>query len=200
MASTPAVARNHFWAIDVEGNGGRPPEIVELAAVEVVNLELSGRQRQWLVRPRRPIQPMATRIHGLTDDDVAGAPTIEEAAEDVLQTLSNTPVVGHNARVELDVVSRSISGWNPRNVIDTLKLAKAIRPDLASYALGALGAIFGRLEDASRLTNRRHHSAFFDATLTALIFLDLLRAADAAHLNDALLAADILNPRQARLL
>ncbi len=95
------VANGHFWVVDVEGNGGSPPQIVEMAMVEVRNLQLTGKQLHWLIRPKEPIQPAVTRIHGLTDADVADAPTMEDIADDVLTWLNNTVIVGHNVRVEL---------------------------------------------------------------------------------------------------
>src|SRR5260221_7385240 len=122
------VEGNRYWVVDVEGSGGAPPEIVELAMLEVVDLKLTGNQRHWLIRPERPIQPTASRIHGLTDADVSDAPSIEDIADDVLLWLDETPIVGHNVRVEVDIISRSIPDWSPRVAIDTLKLAKAQRP------------------------------------------------------------------------
>ena len=120
--------KNRVWVVDVEGSGGTPPEIVEMAMLELVDLKITGRQRHWLIRPDRPIEPAATRIHRLTNADVADAPSIGDIADDLLLLLDETPIVGHNVRVEVDIISRSIPEWTPCVAIDTLKLARALRP------------------------------------------------------------------------
>ena len=191
---------NRYWVVDVEGNGGTPPEIIELAMVEIADLKLTGKQRHWLVRPERPIQPAVSRIHGLTDADVADAPSIEDITDDVLLWLDQASIVGHNVRVELAIISRSIPDWKPRAAIDTLKLAKALRPGLDSYGLENLGVAFGHSEAAAQSTGRGHHSAIYDATLAALIFIDLLSAVPDARRADVLRDANILDPPQATLL
>lgn len=189
-----------FWVVDVEGNGASPPEIIELAMVEVVNLAITGNQRHWLVRPEQPISPVASRIHGLTDNDVADAPSMEDIADSVLPWIEGTPIVGHNVRVEVDILTRSLPDWTPTVAIDTLRLARALRPGLESYALGKLGAHFGLEREAGERSGARHHAALFDATLTALILIDLLKNLPATKRQTVLQDADILDPKQGSLL
>jgi DNA polymerase III subunit epsilon len=191
---------DRYWVIDVEGSGSTPPEIVELAMLEVADLKLTGNKRHWLVRPKQPIEASATRIHGLTDDDVVGAPSIEDIAGDMLEWLEDTPIVGHNVRVELDIISRSVPDWTPRAAIDTLKLARTLRPGLPSYGLEKLGTALGYSDEAARRSESRHHSALYDATLTGLIFIDLVSTLPDDRRTAALRDANILDPRQGSLL
>ena len=195
-----ALAEDRFWVIDVEGNGASPPEIIELAMIEVVNLSITGNQRHWLIRPERPITAVASRIHGLTDADVANAPSMDDIADAVLPWIEETPIVGHNVRVEVDILARSLPDWVPGAAIDTLKLARVLRPGLDSYALGKLGTRFGFEQAAAERSGARHHAALFDATLTALIFIDLLQGMPVAGRQAALRDADILDPRQGSFL
>jgi DNA polymerase-3 subunit epsilon len=194
------VASDHFWGIDVEGSGGTPPEIVELAMLEVEHLALTGNKRHWLIRPEQGIRPAATRIHGLTDDDVLDSPSMEDIADDILQWIENTPIVGHNVRVEVDILSRSIPDWSPQVAIDTLKLAKALKPGLPSYGLANLGTELGLADQAAQRSGQGHHSALYDATLTALILIDLLLSLTSERRAKALQEANILDPRQGSLL
>lgn len=194
------VTMDRFCVIDVEGSGGSPPEIVELAMVEIRGLTLTENRRHWLVRPDRGIEPSATRIHGLTGADLIGAPAIKDIAEDVLEWLEDAPIVAHNVRVELDIISRSIDEWSPPGAVDTLKLAKKLRPGLASYGLANLGDELGLSIRAAELTGRAHHSALYDATLTAMIFIDLLGPLTGERRAWAISEADILDPRQGSLL
>lgn len=194
------LAREKFWVIDVEGNGGTPPEIIELAMIEVADLALTGRQRHWLVRPEHPILPSATRIHGLTDDEVAGAPSIDEIGDEIVTWTDQAMIVGHNVKIELDIISRSIPDWKPVAAIDTLKLARTLKPGLDSYGLENLGKVMGHSKEAGRLSGKRHHSALYDAILTALIFIDLISSLAPDTRLEALLSADILGSRQGTLL
>jgi DNA polymerase III subunit epsilon len=195
-----AIMNGQYWAIDVEGSGSTPPEIVELAMLEIADLRLTGNKRHWLVRPKQPIEASATRIHGLTDDDVIGAPAIEDIADEMLEWLNDTPIIGHNVRIELEIISKSIPEWSPRAAIDTLKLARALRPGLDSYGLEKLGIALGHSDEAARLSESRHHSALYDATLTGLIFIDLASSLPDDRRTAVLRDADILAPRQGTLL
>ncbi|MCJ9690505.1 3'-5' exonuclease [Rhizobium sp. PRIMUS64] len=163
------------WVVDVEGNGATPPEIIEIALLELIDLEPTGRAFHWLIKPNESISAAVTRIHGLTDADVADAPTIDDVAEDILTWTDGGVIVGHNVRVELEVISRSIPEWQPSAAIDTLKLARSLRPGLESYGLEKLGSALGLTAEAERQTGLRHHSAEFDVVLTGLLFSSLLR-------------------------
>lgn len=189
-----------FWVVDVEGSGGSPPEIVELAMLEVENLALTENRRHWFVQPERGIQPAATRIHGLTDDDVAGAPSMDDIADDVVMWLEGAPIVGHNVKVEVEILKRSLPDWTPSAAIDTLRLAKALKPGLASYGLANLGTEFGLADQAAQRTGAQHHSALYDTTLAALLFVHLLSPLTTDERDTALRDANILDPRQGSFL
>ncbi len=194
------MSEERFWAVDVEGNGARPPEVVELAMQEVVGLRLTGRRLHWLVRPSTPVTPFASGIHGLTDADLADAPSMEDIADDVVTWLQDARIVGHNVKVELDVLGRQLEGWRPSQAIDTLRMARALRPGLPSYGLDRLGGSLGVRETAASLTGRGHHSALFDATLAALVFVELLSALPTELRPAVVRDADLLNPGQGRLI
>jgi DNA polymerase III epsilon subunit-like protein len=189
-----------YWVVDVEGNGAMPPEIVELAMVEVNDFTLTGNSRHWFLRPDQPITPAVTRIHGITNADVANAPSMEDIADDLLLWLGQFPIAGHNVRVELDALSRAIPEWHPRQAIDTLKLAKILRPGLPSYGLEKLGQALGQAQEARRLCGTTHHSALYDATLAGLLFVDLLSSLPVEPRAAALHACDILDRPQGALL
>lgn len=195
-----AIAEGCFWVIDVEGNGGSPAEIIEIAMVEVNNLSITGNQRHWLIRPEQPITAMASRIHGLTDVDVANAPSFEDISDTILPWIETTPIVGHNVRVEVEILGRSLPDWVPLEAIDTLKLARTLLPGLNSYALAKLGVYLGFEQEAARRSGAQHHAALFDSVLTALIFVDLLKRVPETDRSAALQDADILDRKQGSLL
>lgn len=79
------------WVVvDVEGNGQRPPDLVEAACLPIDGA-VPGEARTWLVRPPRPITGLVRRIHGIRDADVATAPATADVAQSVSCTVTFTP-------------------------------------------------------------------------------------------------------------
>jgi DNA polymerase-3 subunit epsilon len=191
---------DHFWVVDVEGNGASPPEIIELAMVEIRSAELTGRTHHWFIKPNKPISPHVTKIHGITDDDVAREPSIEDIEDDVCLWLEDVAIIGHNVRIEVDALKFGLTQWVPLSAIDTLKLAKKLKPGLTSYSLQNLGIEFSLTQQAVELTGKSHHSALFDAALTGLLFLELLKLVPDADRHRVIADADILDPAQGSLL
>jgi exodeoxyribonuclease X len=110
-----------YAVVDAEGNGQRPPDLVEISVVAIKD-GLIAQARNWLVRPPRPITPMARRFHKITDDQLADAPNVADIEEDLRHALSDR--VAHNAGVDLGVLGRELPGFQPAHVLDTLKLAR----------------------------------------------------------------------------
>jgi len=168
-----------FVVVDVEGNGQQPPDLVELAAVPVVD-GVIGEPASWLVKPESPIKHFATRIHGLTNNDVAECPTFEAVKLDVLMALSHPAIVAHNAHVDLGVLQRKLTGWEPPEVFDTLKLARRLVPGMDSYRLGNLVEAFKLAEGLP--DGLSPHRATYDALVAARLFV--LLATKAASLEE----------------
>jgi exodeoxyribonuclease X len=125
-----------YAVVDVEGNGQQPPDLVEVAVVPIVG-GVIGEPKSWLVKPERPIMYFATRIHGLTNDDVADAPAFADIEDEVRRFLDDSVLVAHNAHVDVTVLQRHLGEWKCPEVFDTLKLAKRLLPNQMSYKLGA---------------------------------------------------------------
>lgn len=174
------------WAVvDVEGNGQRPPDLVEIAVVTVEGGAV-GTARTWLVKPPRRILPMARRFHGITDQDVADKPTVAEVAEEIARLLRGAVFVAHNAHIDLDVITREIAGFAPDDgVTDTLKLARRLIADQPSYKLGSLVGTLGLSADLP--IGLKPHRAEYDALVCARLLVRL-----AAELGDGCSVGDLL--------
>ncbi|MFD7445416.1 exonuclease domain-containing protein [Streptomyces sp. NPDC059909] len=168
-----------FVVVDVEGNGHQQPDLVELAAVPIVG-GVIGEPVSWLVKPDAPIKYFATRIHGLSNKDVADCPSFEAVKVDVLIALSHPAIVAHNAHVDLGVLQRKLTGWEPPEVFDTLKLARRLVPGLDSYRLGNLVETFSLAEGLPE--DLSPHRATYDALVAARLFV--LLATKAASLEE----------------
>jgi len=190
-----------MWAVDVEGNGANPPEIVELGIVEMDDLQLTGNVKHWQFRPEHEITPAVSRIHGITNDDVADAPPIEDVIDDILLWLEESPIVGHNVRVELEALSRVLPDWKPAAAYDSLKVARALLPNEEKFGLERLGDVLG-LNDAASLAvgGGAAHSGPYDAAMSAILLERLLSPLPQTERDKILMDADILNSRQGTLL
>jgi DNA polymerase III epsilon subunit-like protein len=168
-----------FVVVDVEGNGQQPPDLVELATVPIVG-GVVGEPLSWLVKPDASIKHFATRIHGLTNKDVADCPSFEAITGNVLAALDADALVAHNAQVDLGVLSRKLPDWESPEVFDTLKLARRLVPGLGSYRLGKLVEAYSLAEGLPDDLNP--HRATYDALVTARLFV--LLATKAASLEE----------------
>jgi DNA polymerase III epsilon subunit-like protein len=153
--------------VDVEGNGTNPPDLVEVAALPIRD----GRPdkttaKAWLTRPNRPVTPFATKVHGLTNDDLANKPAWAEIANDVQNFLGTAWFCAHNVHTDYRVMAAHLPQWKPAGVLDTLRLAKATFPELGRYSLDAL--IEHVKPDLNEAPAQRHR-ATFDAFATAQI-------------------------------
>lgn len=163
-----------YVVVDVEGNGHQPPDLVELAAVPIVGGSI-GEPKAWLVRPDQPIKYFATRIHGLSNQDVADAPTFAAIKDDVLAALDAGALVAHNAHVDVSVLQRKLGDWKTPEVFDTLKLARRLLPDASGYKLGTLVDSFNLAEGMPG--GLSPHRAGYDALVAARLFVHLAATA-----------------------
>jgi exodeoxyribonuclease X len=159
-----------YVVVDVEGNGHQPPELVELAVVPI-RAGVIGEPVSWLVKPDHPIKPFATKIHGLSNQDVAACPLLADVSAQVVAALDADALVAHTAYVDMAVLRRELPGWKAPEVFDTLKLARRLIPNMRNYRLGTL---VDRFQLADGLPDGlRPHRATYDALVTARLFVHL---------------------------
>lgn len=83
--------------VDLEATGLWPghDRIVQIAAASIFP---DGSVTTWssLVNPEQPIPPVVTKIHGITDEMVASAPTFAQLAPTVVALLSDRDLTGYN--------------------------------------------------------------------------------------------------------
>ena len=86
-------------SLDLEATG-TDPTTARIIEVGIVKRYPDGRTDtvSWRVSPDVPIPADATRVHGITDADVAGELTFAAVAEDVARNLRDCDLVGFNLR------------------------------------------------------------------------------------------------------
>ena len=88
--------------LDTETTGLSPAEgrIVEIAAVEMLDGKLTGREFHQLLNPEHPISEEITEITGINDAMVAGKPTFADIAQAFIDFVGNDKLVVHNAEFD----------------------------------------------------------------------------------------------------
>ncbi len=141
-----------YVAFDLETTGlmAETDRIVEIGAVR---FDPEGRELgrfEMLVNPERAMSPSAQRVHGITDADLAGAPTAGLALPRFLDFLGDDPettrLLAHNAAFDAGFLGRELGrlGVAPPGfrVIDTLALARRQVPEAHDYRLDTLARLF----------------------------------------------------------
>lgn len=157
-----------------------------IVQVAVVRMMPDGTRDEWqsLVNPGMPIPPEATAVHGISDADVADAPSMEDVATEILGQLEGCDLAGFNVlRFDLPFLSEEFHrvgiDWDTSNirVIDALRIYHHFeKRDLSAAARFYLDR---EHEDA--------HDALADVQVTADVLLAQLgRYAELPRNVDAL--------------
>lgn len=146
--SLESVLTDGFVAIDLETTGLDPGQdaIVEVAAIHFVGAR-PGRSYVTHVNPGRPISPESTRIHGITDDMVAGGATIREALVELERVCASHVLAGHGISFDLAILGRErrAHGLTPvtNPALDTMRLAAALHPDWERFSFDEVASRVG---------------------------------------------------------
>lgn len=121
-----------FAVVDLETTGA-DPQTAEIVQVAVVQIDMGQQTSSWksLVKPTAPIPAEATAVHGISNNDVADAPSWEEVMADYLARTEGRVMVGYNAiRFDWPILRRYLqsSGIVPNNrgILDAFVLIKHI--------------------------------------------------------------------------
>ncbi|MFC7735438.1 DNA polymerase III subunit epsilon [Roseomonas sp. GCM10028921] len=162
--------------LDTETTGLDPAtgdRVLEVAAIEVVNLMPTGRSFHRLINPQRDIPPEASKVHGFTAADLADKPLFAELLPELLGFLGEDPVIAHNAPFDFNFLDHEFDRCGtpriPRSrMVDTLEMAKKRFPGLPN-SLDALCRRFG-----IDLSARTTHNALLDVQLLGQVYLELM--------------------------
>ncbi len=164
-----------FSVFDTETTGLLPhkDEIVQLAAVRVLNGRIvKGEVLNQLVDPGMPIPAASTKVHGVTDAMVAGAPGIAAVGAAFHQFSREAVIVAHNAPFDMAFLRRhggamGVSWDHP--ILDTVLLSAVVFGASETHTLDALCDRLGvTIPEAER------HTALGDARATAEVLVRLL--------------------------
>ncbi len=187
VALEPA-GRGTYVVYDLETTGTDPrrDDILEIAAQRYQGAEPVGDPFYTLVRPERKrfIPKAATRVHGITWEDVAGAPALAEVLPRFLDYVGDATLVGHNVRRFdhrfLDrALGTHLERGLPNPTVDTLEMARRLFPAARRHTLEHMAAFLG-------VPAVQSHRAGEDVALAARVYHRLLDASRARRAREAL--------------
>ena len=182
LAALPALALD----LETTGLDVANDRIVQIGAVTMHGCVILDEPRMdTRVDPGAPISADSIRIHGITDSEVAGAPTFVELIEPLSAMFSGRVVIGQNINFDLAVLrheaARAGLAWRDPPALDVGHLAGGLDRGLVDLGLESLANRYG-------VTIEERHDALGDSLAAARIFVELvprLREADVRTLGEA---------------
>lgn len=118
-------------------------DLIEISAARMSGREVVGRFETF-VHPGGPIPAEITRLTGISNRDVADAPSPRDAIAALAEFVAGSPVLAHNATFDRTFIEAVPGGSAVSDVwIDTLSLSRIALPCLTTHRLADMAAAFG---------------------------------------------------------
>lgn len=173
--------------LDTETTGLYPAQghrIIEIAAVEAINRRVTNNHFHVYLNPDREIDAAAQEVHGITLEFLQDKPRFADVVNEFLDFVADAELVIHNApfdvgflNSELGKIDRENLEKTAGNIIDTLKMAKDMRPGQRNN-LDALCRHFG-IDNSKRTL----HGALLDAELLAEVYMAMTRGQESLMID-----------------
>ena len=157
-----------YIVIDVETTGLSPDDdrIIEVAAVKCENDRIVDSFHS-LINPGRRIPSNVTKLTGIKNADVAGAPDMDTVAPELSEFIDNLPLVAHNANFDIKFIANAFKRAGVSKgmlYIDTLVLARNAFPDMPNHKLSTL------INELGLLDHEQEHRAMSDVEATQRLY------------------------------
>jgi DNA polymerase-3 subunit epsilon len=150
--------------------------IIEIGCIEILNRNIGEQHFHTYLNPERDVEAGASRVHGLTREDLAAKPKFAERAAQFLDFIRGAEVIIHNADFDVEFLDLELerAGFDKlrkyvAKVTDTLAYARELHPGKKN----SLDALCERYFINN--TARTLHGALLDARLLAECYLAMTR-------------------------
>ncbi|RUT79930.1 exonuclease domain-containing protein [Ancylomarina longa] len=161
----PELAKHQFAILSIETTGISPQHGDQLVEIAIHTVNWNGEILdcyETLVHPGKDISGF--QIHGITDDMVKNAPSIEEVIPDILSRINGKTLVAHDLDFVLSFLKPAIEAQASVLIgICTLKLMNKVAPESGLRRLEQICTYFD-------IDISIHHSAKADSLATAKLF------------------------------
>ena len=165
-----------FVAIDVETTGldDKSDHVIEVGAVLFTN-GIAGAEYSTLINPGRPLPRAITDLTGITETDLAPAPSFEAIADTLRAFIGDRPVCGHQIDFDAGFLNAEykragLPEFNSR-LLDTALLSRIILLDSSGFSLKQICRALG-------VTLTAAHRALHDARASGECAVALLPRID----------------------
>jgi len=178
--------------------------IIEIGCIEILSRRVADRHFHAYLNPERDVDLGATRVHGLTLEDLRQKPKFAQVAKEFLDFVSGAEVFIHNAEFDVEFLDLELGRCglgkladHVAKVNDTLAFARELHP----WRKNTLDALCERYFVSN--AHRTLHGALLDAHLLAECYLAMTRGQESLVMEletpeqtaaaAALLAIDLTN-------
>ena len=161
-----------FVVVDLETTGLSPVHnrILEIGAVRMRG-DLAEDTLHEIIDPGHPIPRQVTRITGISDADVYGAPPVEDVLPSFIEFLDEAIFVAHNCEFDWKFIAAELQRAGlpslENRTLCSLRLARRLLSGLPSKGLGSLIQFFD-------IPISARHRALEDALATQKVFAKLI--------------------------
>jgi DNA polymerase III subunit epsilon len=150
--------------------------VIEIGCVEILSRRIGEQHFHAYLNPERDIEAGASRVHGLTREDLASKPKFAEIAAQFLDFVRGAEIIIHNADFDVEFLDLELgrAGFgkladHAGKVTDTLAFARELHPGKKN----SLDALCERYFVNN--SGRTLHGALLDARLLAECYLAMTR-------------------------
>jgi DNA polymerase-3 subunit alpha (Gram-positive type) len=189
---TNAAFSEEIVCFDIETTGlnKKYEVIIEIGAVVLKEGEITDRFNTF-VSPGRILSPDITRLTGITDEMLEGAPSQEEALRSFLAFAGDRPLAAHNADFDMGFIAAGCQKYGipfQNASVDSLILAQNLLPNLGKYKLDIVA-------EHLQLPAFNHHRASDDAATVAYMLPHFFKMLEERGLH----RLDEINPYMPKL-
>ncbi len=173
-----------FVVIDVETTGLHPEQdrVVEVGAIRLISGKEDARYHS-LIQPGRPMPEAARSKNGITDEMLKDSPTFDKISQDLRKFMAGSILVAQNAEFDVRFLNAEFDRAGMAKLampaLDTILLAKKVKPGLPTYNLDNLAYHF-------KVKFKERHRSIGDCEVTGSIFWQCVEALRPKTMDDLL--------------
>jgi len=173
-----------YTVFDTETTGlspNRGDRIIEIAAMKIIDGQLSDETFVTLINPERSLSLAAQAVNGISAEMVKDAPKMHKILPHFMDFIGGSTLVAHNAQFDIKFLKAELQKCGLSGVIPpvmcTLSLSRKFFSYQNKHNLDVVTSRFG-----IKIKNR--HRALGDVEATAQVFLKFLEMAERADLKE----------------
>ncbi len=141
-----------YCVLDTETTGlsAYYDEVIEIGILRVRGNKIVDKYSQ-LIHPEYEIGSFITALTGITNEMVAGMPSISDVKEKVLAFIGDDIILGHNTSFDIRFLNEGFHQQILNPYMDTMQFARKVYPELEHHRLSDLTEYLG-------LSNNEHRS------------------------------------------